>query len=163
MASFRKIDYSKLLYETLRSYFSFNAANQPSQLYIFLACIIAPLQGPFNNYDVFRIREALIAQCKWQIGQLTNVLNMLFDATLQRIFITQNKQTIISDPTFAYPPIHFDSDFNTPPMVYERGFFDRAAETIVIINVPVSIDLPDITSVIEQIRMQGIPYQIVTF
>lgn len=163
IAQFRNIDYSKMLYETLRNYYSINANNQPSWLYIYLSCIIQPMQLPFNAYQTFRTLEALIAQCKWQIGQLTNVLNMIFDASLKRIFITQNTLLIIADPTFPYPPDHQDSDFGTAPKIQERGFFDRSAETIVTINVPIGIDQSAITAVVEQIRMQGIPYSIVFF
>ena len=168
MANFRQISYATMLYETLRHYFTINTDQQVSILYKFLAAILAPLQQPFNDYDAFRVREAIIANCKWQIGQLTNVLNYLFDTTLKRIFITQSVITIIADPEFAYPAVLFDSLFTVPgggdtAVVGEREFFDKVSISTVTINVPTGVDLSAITAVIEQIRIQGIPYQIVFF
>lgn len=163
MAGFRNIDYSKMLYETLRNYFSVNAAGEMSILYRFMSAIVAPFQAPFDDYQVFRTKEALIASCKWQIGQLTNVLNYLYDATLKRIFISQATITIIADPMFQYSPVHFDSDFGNPPAQFEHEFGDRAAGTAVVINVPAGVNQSDLVATIEQIRMEGIPYTISTF
>lgn len=163
MPQFRNIDYARSLYETMRAYYSLNVDLDLSQLFMYCYAFLNVLQAPFDAYAAERLINQLVANCKWQIGQLTNVLNMLYDAMLKRIFITQNTLLIIADPTFLYPPDHFDSDFFTAPEIFERGFFDRSAQTVVTINVPVSIDLASITSVINQIRLQGIPYVIVQF
>ena len=161
--TFRNIDYGKSLYEALRNYFSVNTSNQLSILYQYCACFLQPLVDPFANYVAFRTTEALIAGCAWQIGQLTNVLNYLYDTVLQRIFITQSVITIVSDPEFPYPAINFDGLFTETVQVWEREFFDPVAISVVTINVPVGTDIPGITAVINQIRIQGIPYEIATF
>jgi len=89
MNLYKKIDYSKMLLETMRAYHSVNAAGQLSYMYKFALCCLYPLQQPFDNFDAWRKRILLIANCKWQIGQLTNVLNMLYDPILERISISQ--------------------------------------------------------------------------
>lgn len=151
-----------MLYEAMRNYFAINTSGNVSILYKYLSCFVQPMQGPFDAYAAFRATQALIASCKWQIGQLTNVLNYLFDNVLNRIFITQNTVAVISDPIFNYAPIHFDSDFGTaPPQQFERIFTDKSNQELVKINVPAAVDLNEITAVIEQIRVSGIPYQIV--
>jgi hypothetical protein len=164
MPNFRQIHYGRLLYETLRAYYAVNSAGNISGLYKFLIAIVQVLQEPFDIYDTYRIKEAIIANCKWQIGQLTNVLNFLYDPTLSRIFITQSVVAAISDPIFAYPPIHFDQTFaDAPPAIFERTFADRAATTLVTINVPTGTNISDLTATVEQIKLIGIKYQIVTF
>ena len=161
--NFRTINYGKALYETLRGYFSINAAGELSILYSFCAALVALFQTPFNNYAAFRQQQALIANCKWQIGQLTNVLNMLFDPINKSIFITQSVILSISDPTFAYPPVNQDDTFGYPSTAQERKFTDKAAETLVTFNIPNTVSVTAITAVINQICLLGIPYNIVVF
>lgn len=163
MSQFRIIDYPKMLYEALRNYFSVNVAGNVSHLYKYCSALLQPLKAPFDLYNVQRTKNALIASCKWQIGQLTNVLNYLYDTLLSRIFITQSVVTVISDPQFEYPAIHFDGQFDEPVLIYEREFFDRVSISNVIINVPSGVNIPDLTATIEQIRLQGIPYTINVF
>lgn len=164
MASFRNINYGRTLYEALRNYYSVNAkTGELTSLYRYLAAIIQPLQPRFDAYVIFRVRQALIASTKWQIGQLTNVLNYLYDVTLKRIFITQATLTVIADPIFEYAPVNFDSDFDSEPLIQERQFGDGASTTVVTINVPESIDQADLLATIEQIHIEGIPYEITTF
>lgn len=164
MAKFRNIHFGKLLYETLRGYFSVNTSGNISILYKFLLAIVQVLQNPFDAYVVYRTKESIISNCKWQIGQLTNVLNYLYDPSLSRIFITQSVIVAIADPTFSYPPIHFDKTFaDSPPSIFERTFGDRVATTLVTINVPAGTNISDLTATVEQIKLQGINYQIVTF
>lgn len=162
---FRNINYGNMLFESLRYYFSINTSEELSILYKLCSALLSPLQMPFNNYVTFRIREAIIASCEWQIGQLTNVLNYLFDSVDNRIFITQSALSVISDPTIEYPPINWDSDFGSPVVwaSSERVLGDRTSETLVTINIPVSINESAVVAVVEQIRIQGIPYQILTF
>jgi hypothetical protein len=163
MSSFRNINYGRLLFETLRNYFSVNATGEMSLLYKFLAAIVQPLQPPFDALVAYRTKEALIANCKWQIGQLTNVLNYLYDTTLKRIFITQSVLTVIADPMFEYAPVNFDVEFGETTSVFEREFGDRVAASLVTINIPSSVNESDLVATVEQIRMQGIPYIISVF
>lgn len=163
MADFKNINYGKMLYESLRNYFSVNYQGEITWLYKFCAACIQPLQAPFDAYAIARAKNHIIAQCRWQIGQLTNTLNHLYDATLARIYITQSALTSISDPEFAYAPTHFDATFGDAVLIDERTFTDRAGTTLVTIHVPVSVDLSDLIATVEQIRVQGIPYLIETF
>lgn len=152
-----------MLYEALRNYFSVNAAGDMSILYKYLAAFVGPLQAPFDAYDTYRIKEALIASCKWQIGQLTNVLNYIYDSALKRIFITQSVLTVIADPMFEYAPVNFDVEFTETPTIFEREFGDRVAASLVTINIPSAVNESDLIATVEQIRMQGIPYTINVF
>ena len=164
--NFRNINYPVMLLEALRNFFSINASGNVSTIYKYLSCFVQPFQLPFTNFEAFRNKEMLIANCKWQIGQLTNVLNMLYDASLKRIYITQSVVTVISDPMFQYAPVNFDSDFGTDPEIYEVEFDSRLNETLVTINIPTAVataSLTDMIATIEQIRILGIPYQILTF
>lgn len=164
MPNFKKIEYGRLLYETLRAYYSVNSSGDISILFKYLLACIQPLQAPFDGYDTYRTKEAIIANCKWQIGQLTNVLNYLYDNIQNRIFITQSTISRITDPTFAYAPYNFDETFSdSPPAIFERTFSDRFTITKVTINVPVGTNISDLTATIEQIKLIGIDYQIVTF
>lgn len=160
MPLFKTISIKTMLYESLRNYYAVNSDGNMSIMFKLLAAILQPLQGPLDSYDAARIRSALIAQCKWEIGQLTNVLNYLFDTTLNRIFITQTTIDVVSDVVFAYTATSSDWLFGEGPAVQERVFFDRASQTPVIINIPNTVNVPSITSVIEQIRIQGVFYQI---
>lgn len=162
MLQFRKINYGYMLFDSLRNFFSVNAAGNLSIMYKYLSAFVAPLQTPFNNLDTFRIQEALIAGCKWQIGQVTNLLNYIFDKTLSRIYITQSVTIILADPQFPYQADHFDSDFGTAPEQFERGFNDVSAKTDLIINIPTSLTAQSaqIIAVINQVVLSGISYTI---
>lgn len=163
MPLFRNIDYGKMLYEALRNYYSINSTGELTILYKYMACMVQPLQDPFNAYAAQRTINALIAQCKWQIGQLTNVLNMLYDSTLKRIYITQNRPITTQAVGFPYNAITQARGFGEAAILQARGFGDTPARSTVIINIPVVIDIPSITATIEQIRLKGIPYEILTF
>lgn len=161
MKRFRNINYGRTLYESLRNYFSVDGITGViTSLYRYVAALIQPLQPRFDQYVVFRKKEEIIARCKWQIGQLTNVLNYFYDNLLNRIFIGQAVLTVIADPMFEYPPVNFDSDFDSAPVVQEREFGDRASSTLTTINVPAGIDMDDLIATIEQIRMDGFFYTI---
>ena len=164
MAKFKIILYGRMLYETLRNYYSVNSKGQISILYKYLIAIISPMQAPFDTFDIARIKSRLIAQCKWQIGQLTNVLNFLYDVTLSRIYITQSVADPVSATTFAYPAILQAFVFNEISTAslntQARTFFDLASKSDVIVHVPDTVNIPDITATLEQIKLQGIAYQI---
>ena len=161
--NFKSINYGRLLYESLRNYYSINSSEQLSILYQFCAALLSPLQNPFNSYAAFRATEAIIANCMWQIGQLTYFLNYLFDNVSNRIFITQSTVNITSLDTFAYAPEHTAGTFAMSPTLQEREFADPPNRSLVTINIPVSIAKSKVIAVVEQIRVKGIQYQIVTF
>src|ERR1035437_8948808 len=159
---FKSVNYGKMLYETLRNYYSVNSSGELSILYKYMACFVAPMQGPFDQMDIDRIKARLIAQCEWQIGQLTNVLNYLYDTTLKRIYIGQSTVLPVSSTTFAYTAIINSFVFNeisSAGGLQMRVFGDKSTVTLVAINVPSSVNIPEITATINQIRLQGIPYQ----
>jgi hypothetical protein len=160
MAEFRNIDYGRMVYETLRNYYSVNYDGDISFVFKFVAACIAPLINPFSDYDTYRQKESLIANCKWVIGQLTNVLNYLYDSELNRIYITQSTVSNVNDPQFEYPPVNFDKVFEEVPTIYERLFNDQANVSIVTINIPSSVNQAELIATIEQIKVKGIPYQI---
>lgn len=163
MPLFKNINYGKMLYEALRGYFSVNAAGEMSILYRFCAACIAPLQGPFDAYAAQRQINEIIANCKFQIGQLTNVLNYLYDSVQNRIFITQSAIQTLSAPEFNYVTTMQTQEFDTPATRQAREFNDSVATTAVIFNVPVGISIPAITATIEQIKIDGPPYTIIQF
>jgi hypothetical protein len=163
LSKFRSIDYGKMLYETLRNYYSVNAQGKISLLYQYLACLIQPLIAPWDNYENNRLLNGLIADTKWQIGQLTIVLNYLFDPNLKRIYITQASYTNVDDPEFAYPPVNFDDVFADTPLIFEREFDDALGFVMLTFHIPSTVNEAAVTAVIEQIRLQGIQYRIVIF
>ena len=162
MLQFRKIDFSKMLYESLRAYFAVNTAGQVSIMYKFLLCCLYPLQPAFNNYDIFRIKKKIIAGCKWQIGQLTNVLNYFFDPAYKRIYISQSAVTNVDDPVFEETPVNFDLVFEETITIFEPVFSGLSARSNVTFMVPGSVNMNELISVIEQIKINGIPYKIQT-
>lgn len=160
MASFRNIDFGKMGYESLRAYFSVNSDGDMSTLYLFVGACLQVLVAPFEVYDEYRKREALIASCKFVVGQLTNLLNYLFDSELNRISITQSVVTSISDPTRYYSAIHYDGTFSASPVIYEQTFSDQVSTTVVTINIPSDVSESEVIATVEQIKIKGIPYQI---
>jgi hypothetical protein len=169
MAAFKNIQYSKLLYECMRAYHSVNTAGQLSELFKLALCSIYPLQTPFDQFDLWRRRELLIANCKWQIGQLTNVLNMLHDPTLKRIFINQNSSGYLFAPniddgsstTFA-PNIDDGSSTTFAPNIDDNPVVGTTVKIYVPISI-YSVSLSLIISDIEQIKLSGIQYEIISF
>ena len=169
MVRFKTINISRLLYESMRAYHSVNTNGQLSFLYKFALCCLYPFQTPFNQFDLWRRRELLIASCKWQVGQLTNVLNMLYDSTLKRIYINQNSAGYIFAPNL----MDSESDIFAPNIddansrIFASNINDNPlVGTIAAIYVPFeiySISLAQIISDIEQIKLSGINYQIIPF
>lgn len=149
-----------MLYETLTGFFSINAQNNVSWMYKFCAACLAGMQPYMNTFFTFRTKEILIANCKWQIGQLKNVLNYLYDPNQKRITITQSAITPEFFWMFAYPPSMFVSDFGSVPMVFLETFGSPVAQSDVTITVPNSVDLADLEATVAQIAIEGINYQI---
>lgn len=160
---FRHIDLPVLLYECLRAYYSVNSQGKANWLYKYCAALVQPLQAPFAQYEVLRTQNGLIANSKFQIGQLTNVLNYLYDNVLNRIFITQGhyNQTVARD--FDEEPILFARNFNETPIAFARDFNDPVTFTNVVIHVPASANLSQLTATVAQMALQGIQYSIVVF
>lgn len=159
---FRYIDYPNMLLQTLRAYFSVNSQGKVNNFYTYLACIIQPLIAPFNTYAAQRITDGLIANCYWQIGQLTNVLNYLYDNVNNSIFITQSFPNPVSATTFGTPAIINAGTFGNDP-VWLREFNDIGDSSPVIFNVPNYVNLSQITATIALIALQGIYYEINIF
>lgn len=160
---YRSLDIPKMLYETLRAYYSVNSAGKVNWLYKYCACLIQPLIAPLQQYETQRIVNGLIANSKFQIGQLTNVLNYLYDSTLNRIFITQGfyDQTVARN--FNEAPILFARNFGETPIAFARNFGDTPRYVGVIIHVPASANLSQLTATVAQMALEGLQYQIIVF
>lgn len=152
-----------MLYEAVRNYFAVNSTGQLSILYKYLACFVQPLIIPYQTYDQERKINWLVAQCKWQVGQLTNVLNYIYDPMMKRIYITQATIQNVYATKFPYPAILQGRKFGETTPAQVRKFFDALSTTAVIINIPSSVDLSAITATIELVRLQGIQYTINVF
>ena len=163
MSIFRNIKYGRQLYEALRNYFSVNTSGVLSKLYRYMAAVVQPLIGPWGVYDTQRRIYWLIAQCKWEVGQLTNVLNYLYDPQQKRIYITQSTVQNVGAPKFPYATSLQARKFGEVTPAQGRKFLDSLSTRTVIFNVPAAVNLSAITATIEQIRLQGIPYTINVF
>jgi hypothetical protein len=159
---FRKILYGPMLYETVRAFFAVDIHGKVNNLYKYCACLIQPLVAPWDSFENQRLINGLIADTKWQMGQLKNVLNYLFDPTNNSIYIDQITISVPSVTGFQYPAIQQVGGFGGLA-VQVRGFNDRSAQTPVIIHVPDYVNLGQITAIINQIIIQGILYEINIF
>lgn len=157
-----------MAYESLRDYFAVNKAGKLSVLYKLLLSTLWPLQTAWNNFEAYRKKTWLISQCKWQIGQLTNLLNYLYDNT-NSILVVQSAVNQVYDPTINYAATSWDKvigDSNTP-LVSEPVISDNIQMVNVIIHLPSTLvanqsNYYDCISTIEKIRLLGINYNIVT-
>ena len=153
--AFRNINYRIMLFETLRKFFSVNANNTISVLFTYLTAFVQLFEPAFANFVTFRNKEQLIAQCKWQVGQLANVLNILYDSTLLRIYCTQATYNILTAPEFAYTSTTYCSDFGSTPLIFASEFGDKVNTTAFIINVPTSVYNSDLLATVNQIAFTG--------
>jgi hypothetical protein len=160
---FRHLDVGKCLYETLRAYYSVNSAGKVNWLYKYCACLLQPLVGPLQQYEAERVINGLIANSKFQVGQLTNVLNYLYDNVLNRIFITQagNGQTVARN--FNEQPILFARNFGELPIAFARNFNEPQFFVNAVIHVPYSANLSQLTATVAQMALEGLSYTIITF
>lgn len=161
-SNFRKVDLKALLYETLSGFLSLNKALDVSWLYKFCAACVVLFNVSLTDFYAFRNKEYLIANCKWQVGQLQNVLNFLYDSVQNRIVVTQS----IAHPEFlmefGYAPQQFLTEFDDdPPLEFWREFQDGTTTSIVTISIPADADLIDLTATVAQIAMEGVPYKII--
>lgn len=122
MAGFKNINYLNMLFSTVRSYFAFNSSGEPSILYKFFTIFTNVLQTvwgtitdtintTYNQNTIYnslpslllptfsgwRNYKNIIANCKWQIGQLTNVLNSLFTTNI----LLDSSATLIVGHTYV--------------------------------------------------------------
>jgi hypothetical protein len=160
---FRTISIPIMLYETLRAYYSVNSAGKVNWLYKYCACLLQPLIGPLQQYETERVINGLIANSKFQVGQLTNVLNYLYDNVLNRIFITQGfiDQTVARN--FSEAPIAFARNFGETPIIFARNFGEQGKFINAIIHIPVSSNVSQLTATVAQMALQGLSYTIVVF
>ena len=168
MSKFRNIDYSKMLYEALRSYFSVNKAGELSYLYKLLTCIIWPLKLQWDSFETYRKKMWLISQCKWALGQLTNLLNYLYDPINNSIFLLQSSITLIFAPVIAETSSTFAPVIAETTTVFVPLIKDLPASVPMTVNIPASIEADtatynDLVATIEKIRPLGLKYTIQTF
>jgi hypothetical protein len=98
MYQFKTIDYGAMNFEALRNDLAINKATTLSREYKYTLAMIYPLQSIFNNFAIWREEKRLIAQCKFTIGQLTNLLNYFFDPTNKGISIRQQQNVTLYAP-----------------------------------------------------------------
>jgi len=161
--AFRNINYRKLLFESLRNFFSVTAIGSISTFFKYFTAFVQPLEAPFTTFTTFRNKELLISQCKWQVGQLANVLNILYDATLKRIYCTQSTYNILTAPEFAYTSTTYCSDFGSTPLIFSSEFNDKVNTTAFTINVPTSVYTSDLLATVNQIAFDGSNFTINQF
>jgi len=161
--AFKSINYRKLLFESLRNFFSVTASGSISTFFKFLTAFVQPLEAPFTTFTSFRNKELLISQCKWQVGQLANVLNILYDSALLRIYCTQSDYQILSAPQFEYPTNTFFSDFGSASTIFANEFSDKVNVTIFTINVPTTVYSSDLLATVNQIAFDGSNFTINQF
>jgi hypothetical protein len=172
---FRSINYARMLYEALRNYLSVTKVyfvdgtqygGLLSDLYKYLLSCLYMLQSPWDSFEIWRAEKYIIANCKWQIGQLTNVLNYFFDSIQLRIYITQSRTLNLFAPTIAY-----ESTTYAPTIAYESttyaSMITEATSVIAGVNFHVPSDvfndpiaMGQLISVIEQVKITGINYVI---
>lgn len=159
-----------MLLETLRAYHSVNTNGALSYIYKLCLCCLYSLQIPFNNFHSWRIKKRLIANCTWTIAQLTNVLNYLYDSELNRIVIRQSVTVylyapIIDEAESTVFAIEIDAGNTT---IYTPNIYDATINSsLVTIYIPATLYNDSalkgqLVADIEQIKILGIPYQIVS-
>lgn len=163
--NFRTLSYGALLYESLRNYYSVNRFGVLNTLFKFCAACIAPLQGPFDDYDAERQLAWLVAQCAWETGQLTNVLNFIYDPVDMGIFITQSASLQVSLPEFSYTSTVAVPEFGFTTTISVQEFNQPSPHTVLTFNVPTALagQLSAITATIAQVALAGIDYIIVLY
>lgn len=160
---FRSVQYPTMLYEALRGYYSVNSSGKVNWLYKLCAALIQPLVAPFAAYEAQRIVNGLIANSKFQIGQLTNVLNYLYDNTLNRIYITQGYYYQPYSTNFNETPLLFSKNFGQTPAWYGRNFDNTLTFVGAVIHVPYSANLAALTATVAQMALLGRDYLIIQF
>lgn len=167
MPQFKTIDYSMINYEAVRNFHAVNRAGFLSIEYRYTLACIYPLQDTFNNFDTWRQAKKIIAQCKWTIGQLTNVLNYFFDNVQNRIYISQQRISNVFVPIIAYESDVFVPEISSESTVFAPNINDAGTVLAqVTFHVPSdvyndSLVMNQLIIVIEQIKISGFSYAIV--
>lgn len=167
MAVFKTIDYGRMNYEALRNFHSVNRSGFLSIEYRYTLSMVYPLQDYFNGFDTWRRAKKIIAQCKWTIGQVTNVLNYFFDNNLKRIYLTQQRLDNLFAPVIAYESITFAPVIAEESTAYAPSINDTATVLAeVTIHVPSDVYsnpllMSQLISVVDQIKITGFVYIIV--
>lgn len=173
MNQFKYISYPKMLYETLRNYLSVTKVffedgvqkgGKLSDLYKYCLSILYVLQSPWDSFEMFRAQKKIIANCKWQIGQLTNVLNYFFDPIDKRIVITQSRILSLFAPMIQYESTTYAPTIDEESTTYEGTITDTST-IIAEVNFHVpseifnnTITMGQLISTIEQVKITGINY-----
>lgn len=158
---FKSITIYKILYESVRSYFAVNAKGALSELYKFCLCCVYPLQLPFNNFDTWRQREILIANCKWQYGQLAYVLNKLYNTTLITIGLSSGSSIFAPNIEDGGSTLFAPNIEDGGSTLFAPNIGESVATGAVIINVPTTIvnsSQAQLTADLNQIVLPGISY-----
>ena len=157
---FRHVDFPVCLYESLRTYYSVNSQGKVNWLYKLCAANIQPMQCYWTTYEQLRATNGLIAGGKFQIGNLTNILNYLYDNVLNRIFITQGfyEQTVAREFGSA---IAFGRQFGETPILFAREFGDAILFVGAVIHIPTSANLSQVTATVAQMAIRGVSYTII--
>ena len=164
MSIFKKIDFPFLMYEGLRNQFTINKSGFLSQLYKFCLACTYPIKSTWDFFDSFRNNIQLIANCNWQYGQLTNVLNMIYDSSLKRIYITEQHSINSFLSIFNYESLSVLPTFNFNTSTFLHEFNENYNVIgIVTISIPTSLSnsINEIAATVAQIKISGI-YCIVT-
>ena len=162
MAIFKKISVGKTTFETLRNYFSVNAQNTLSFLYRYVMSCLYPLQVSWYNYENYRNYALILANTKWQISNLTNVLNYLFDPT-NSITITQASYLNVYAPDFdqksSVYAYEFDDTLTTgQTQLFCEEFDDNILVNGVVINTPSSDISKNVKTFADQVVITGLSY-----
>jgi hypothetical protein len=179
---FKSINYSKMLLETLRG-FSINKSGNLSVIYKICISCLYPFQviwDIFDNQnpelsDMFNSRRILklIAACEWQIGNVENLLNYLFDPVYKRINIAQTLDVTAKwannfDDSPGLENLYVNN-FDDSPALDEQYFLNfnsvSILQSIAYINIPFDDTDPRYTaldSVVNMIRLKGTKYELNT-
>jgi hypothetical protein len=166
MSQFKTIDYGMMTFEALRNFHALNKENLLSIEYRYTLSMVWPLNLSFSDFDKWRQEKQIIANCKWTIGQVTNVLNYLFDAELKRIYISQKRVANVFAPAIDYESAILAPDIEEESAVLAPNIDDNITSLAEVkIHIPSDLYnshiLGQIISVIEQIKMTGIFYNII--
>jgi hypothetical protein len=132
--NFKNINYLNMLLETVRYYFTYNAQGQISILYKFCSSFTVVLQSLWGTmtdtilttFSGWRNNKLIIANCKWQIGQLTNVLNSLFTSNIlldNTEMLTVGNTYIVREGWITYNSVIFYSPCDAFVCVSRHTFF----------------------------------------
>jgi hypothetical protein len=168
MSQYKNIYYPSLLHESLRDYFSVNKSGKLSLLYRFLLCVLLPLQAAWDIFETYRQKIWLISVCKWQLGQMQNLLNYLYDPDFKRIFLTQSTVVNIYVPVFAENTDIYVAVFAETTYIYLSTANDLPMVHPMTINIPAVISSDalkygDLIATVEKIRLVGLTYVVQTF